>query len=916
VGRSEIHTPPRIARALLWLVLPEADRAAALSDIDEEFEERCLRDGRGWAVRWYRAQVRRSLWPSASRRALAWRGFGFIGEFRFSWVDVKLGVRMMRKHPALSLVSVIGMALAIAIGAGYFAAFSTLLDPALPLDEGDGIVSIQNVDIRTGSEEERILHDFIVWKDELQSVRDLAAMRNDSRNLIVEGGTTTLVRLAEMTGAGFRVAGVAPVLGRPLVDEDERPGGPPVVVIAEEVWRDLFDRDPGILGRPVRLGRTIHTVVGVMPAGFRFPLNHRFWVPLRLDPGAHERGTGPSIHVFGRLADGLTIERAEAELSAIAARLAAAFPETNGRLRTQILPYRHAFNGIDSVEVAWWVRVAQFAIGLLVVLVAVNVAILMYARTATRTGEIAIRQALGASRHRVLAQLFVEALMLSSAAAAAGLTAADIGLRITQGLLQRDTGDRLPFWVDLGLSTGTVAYVAGLAILAGVIIGVVPGLKATGRRVQAQLQHMSSRASQMALGRLWTGLILLQVALAVAILPFALYIAGTAMLRGTGGAPYPADSILTTPLSLQRDERLQPAGAGADARIAAGLYRARARELLRRLESDPAFAGVTFASRFPGDEAYAHFEVEPPATPNTSRPDGMPDPVTVVRRINEVDTDFFDVLGVHVLQGRGFRETDARDRTNPVIVDQVFADEVLGGGRVIDRRVRRIARPTVAKPGQVDAGPWLRVVGVVPDIAVKRDFDPRNDARVYRPVASPDMPVPLHLMLRVRRPGPHVASQLRGIAAEVDAGLQLGVVRTAGDVERESEQGLRSVAWAIAAITCSVLLLSAAGVHAMMSFTVARRRREIGIRAALGASPRRALGSIFARASAQLGVGVLAGLVLAAALDRLGGDALGGRVRLLLPAVAALVVGVGLLAAIGPARRGLAVPLTDALREE
>lgn len=829
---------------------------------------------------------------------------------------MKLGVRMMLKHPALSLVSVIGMALATAIGAGYFAAFSTLLDPSLPLDEGERIVSIQNVDTRTGGEEERILHDFLVWRDEVRSIQDVAAMRNASRNLIVEGRTTRLVRVAVMTAAGFRVARVAPVLGRPLLDQDERPGAPPVVVIAEDVWQDLFDRAPSVLGRSVRLGRTTHAIVGVMPAEFRFPLNHRFWVALQLEPTDHERGAGPSIHVFGRLADGLTIERAEAELSTISARLAAAFPESNERLRPRVLPYSYAFNGIDSVEVARWVRVAQFAIGLLLLLVAVNVAILIYARTATRTGEIAVRQALGASRRRVVTQLFAEALVLSGLAAVIGLTIAGSALRITQDILENDAGDLLPFWVDLGLSAGTMAYVAGLAILAGVIVGVVPGVKATGRRVQAGLQHMSSRASRIALGRLWTGLIVGQVAVAVAILPFALYIAGVSLLRGTGGTPYPANAILTASLSVQPDESLPRAGAEADDQLAAARYRASANELLRRLESEPALAGVAFASRFPGDEAYARIEVEPSIAGPTSGPDTEPEPVTVVGRINQVDTDFFDVLGVQVLEGRGFLESDARDESNPVIVDRVFADEVLGGLHVLGRRVRRISRRTGAEPGQVDAGPWLRVVGVVPDIAVKRDFDPGEDARVYEPVASADAPVPLHLMLRAKDPGANAAGRLRDVAAQLDPALQLGPLRTAAEIEREAEQGLRYVAWSIAAVTVSVLLLSAAGVYAMMSFTVARRRREIGIRAALGASPRRVLGGIFARASAQLGAGVLAGLVLAAALDRLAGDVLGDRVRLLLPAVAALMVGVGLLAALGPARRGLAVQPTEALREE
>ena len=838
------------------------------------------------------------------------------GEWGLSWLDVKLGVRIWLKHPALSLVSVIGMAVATAIGAAYFAGFSTLLDPSLPLDEGDRIVSIQNIDVRSGSEEDRILHDFLTWKDQLRSVDDLAAMRIENRNLIVEGQPTRLVRVAKMTAAGFRVARVAPVVGRLLVDDDERPGAPPVLLIAEETWQSLFDRDAGVLGRSVQLGRTTHTIVGVMPAGFRFPLDNQFWVPLQPDPGGYEPRSGPSVHVFGRLADGVPIDAVEAELSTIGARLAAAYPESHEALRPQVLPYTYPFNGIDNFEVAWWGRVAQFAIGLLVALVAVNVAILVYARTAARTVEIAVRTALGASRCRVVMQLFVEALVLSSAAATLGLTIAGIALWIAQDVVARNPSAPLPFWVDLGLSPGTAAYVAGLALVAGVIVGVVPGLKATGRRMQAALQQMSSRASRPTLGRLWTALIVAQVAIAVAVLPFALYVTGV-LLRGSDQQWHSADALLTASVALQTHEVRSTAEAGADD-AGEDEYRNRVRELLLRLEAEPTVADVTFAGRFPGYEGLARFEVEPGVGDSATDPDNRPAPVTVVVRINQVETGFFDVLDVPVLDGRGFEESDARDDSNPIVVDRVFAERVQGDSHVLGRRIRRIIRITrrTGSPEEIETGPWLRIVGVVPDIAVKRGFDPGEDARVYQPVAAVAAPVPLHLMVRVRTAGPDAAGHLRSVASQADAGLQLFQLRTAAEVEREATRGLVYAAWAVAAVTFSVLLLSAAGIYALTSFTVARRRREIGIRTALGASPRRLLGGIFARASAQLGAGVLAGLVLATGLDRLAGDALGDRTPVLLPAVAALMVMVGLLAALGPARRGLAVQPTDALRED
>ena len=204
-----------------------------------------------------------------------------------SWLDVKLGLRMVAKYPGLSLVSVFGMTVAIAIGAGSFAFIQDMMDATLGLDEGDRIVSIQNVRADNPEIQDRhALHDFVMWRDELKTVQALGAFRQDSRNLVTADGTARLVRVAEITAAGLRVARVAPVKGGGLVDEDERAGAPDVIVIAYEEWQRRFDGDPDIIGRDVRIGRSVHTVVGVMPEGFRFPVHHRYWIPLRMNPSS------------------------------------------------------------------------------------------------------------------------------------------------------------------------------------------------------------------------------------------------------------------------------------------------------------------------------------------------------------------------------------------------------------------------------------------------------------------------------------------------------------------------------------------------------------------------------------------------------------------------------------------------------
>jgi putative ABC transport system permease protein len=816
-------------------------------------------------------------------------------------LDFRLGVRMARRYPGLSLVSVVGMSAAIAVGAGGFGFVGALMDATLPLDEGERVVALQSSDVRNpGSPERQSLGDFLLWREELVSVRDLAAFVSDDANLAVPGGGTAAVGVARMTASGFRVARVAPVLGRPLLDADERPGAAPVVVVAHEEWRRRFGGDPGIVGRPVRIDTVVHTVVGVMPEGFRFPVNHRFWVPLRLDPAAYGPGGGPAILVFGRLADGATLERARAELSAAGARRAAADPASHGHLRPLVVPYTHAFIGIDSPAQAWLLRAAQLALGLLLVVVSVNVAILVYARTATRTGEIVVRTALGASRRRVVAQLFAEALVLSLASAVIGLAVAGLGLEAIQEFLLQGNAEQLPFWVELGLSPALVAYATGLAVLAAVIMGVGPGLKATGRSVQAGLQQLSSGGSRMQLGRTWTALVVAQVAVAVALLPYSLFVAGQSVRRGIAEAAYPAGEILRASLSMERE------GAPAGREAGAARFRAGAAELVRRLEAEPAVSGVAFADRFPGSENVGRIEVEGAGTRSWAWS-------------SRVDVDLFAVLDVPVVAGRGFVESDAARGPGAVVVDRVFAERLLGGGNVLGRRVRQLAPAADGAPGEVEAGPWLEVVGVVPEFTVPPAFEDGASPKLYRPLSLADAPGAVQLAVRVRRgtEPAALAGRLREIAGSVDPALRLDELRTASDVERERRQLLLYIALGVVAVTGSVVLLSAAGIYAMTSFVVARRRREIGIRAALGALPHRLLAGIFGRAGAQLASGMAAGLVLAVGVDQaLGGGLTTPRGMVLLSVVAALSTAVGLLAALGPARRALAVQPAETLRDE
>ena len=820
--------------------------------------------------------------------------------WRISWLDVKLGLRMFIRYPGLSLVSVTGMAGAIALGAGYFTVLGTWLDAEMPLPDGDRIVSIRK--LAGGGMDDASGADYLQWRDEIKTIRDLGTFRDQRRNLAIEG-RTDVIDVAAMTASGFRVGRVAPVMGRALVDEDERPGAPPVAVIGFDEWQRRFGGDPQILDRTLRLDDTVYSIVGVMPQGFGFPVNYRYWVPLRVSPDIGN----DQLRVFGRLADGFSLKEARAEIAAVGDRMAAAFPETHGKVRPRVLRYTHGFIGIQGPEMELAMRGAQFGLSVLVLIVAINVAVLVYARTATRLGEIAVRTALGASRARVVSQLFIEALVPSIVAAAIGLAVLKVALTMIRTAIEQeaDGASRLLFLVDFSLTPAVILYVTALAILAAVIAGVLPALKATGRRVQRGLQHVGARGAGAQLGPMWTAMIVLQVAVAVAALPPALYNGGQ-FLRVAARRPAPAaNGLVRATVSLSREGRAQ----GLENRIP-GFMTA----LTQRLEADSEIAAVTFADRFPGQEAYASFEVDggtsATAATTTSRGPVVP------ARANLVAVNLFDVFDVPVVAGRGFSASDARPDATAVIVDDTFVQRI--GGNVVGRRLRY----TASYDGDRTQSPWLEIVGVVPAFA-DQFTSPGGlsqqgpQPRVFHP-APPGMERASTLVMRLSgTPSPQLTPKLRQIAATVDPGLRLESVEGVVEAWDNGQRFTRLIATAIIVVMTSVLLLSAAGIYAMMSFTVARRRREIGIRAALGADARRILAGIFGRAVTQLAAGVALGLLVAGAIDWLSEGALtNGNTLLLVPTVVAVMTGVGLVAALAPARHGLAVQPVEALRDE
>jgi putative ABC transport system permease protein len=843
------------------------------------------------------AHVRFGGVESYKERARDTRGLRWVDAVS---LDARLAVRMLVKHRGLTLVGGFAMAVAIAIGATFFEVMTEVLTPALPLEDGERIVALQYATTTPGSPERRVLHDFLAWRDELVSVEQLAAFRTVQHNLVSGKAPPEPITVAEMTAAGFAVARTAPLVGRYLLPADEREESPPVMVIGHRAWRSRFGGDPHIVGRTIILGGIARTVVGVMPDGFKFPLDHQFWIPLRANPLEYERLRGPALHMFGRLAPGVTWEGAQAELTTIGQRAAAAHPETHARLRPMVLPYAREHFGLISPARLWGVRIAQLLVGALSFVVAVNLAILFYARTVTRLGEIAVRTALGASRRRILAQLFIEALALSVAGAACGLGLADIALGRMQSLLI--INGTMPFWTHFDVSIGTVIYALGLAVLAAVIMGVLPGLRATGSRFNATLHELNGRTGTR-LGPMWTTLVVAQIAVAVAVLPMAVYLSWQVVRMELSGPGFAADQFVVATLAL----------ADESSSVDSNRIRARQLELVSRLEAEPGVSAVTFSSSLPGFAGSRRIDLDGGA--------GVQGAGAWEISSLDVGLDLFDTYGAEILAGRGFDAADL-GAAHAVIVNRTFERDFLDRRTTLAenrsvlgvrfRYSRALTQPSDA-PGQHE---WYQVIGVVRDFP---SFSPApgsdREPTVYHPAVPGDVH-PVQLSVRFNGPTPvGVAERFRAIGAAVDPALQLRRVVPLSKFYNSVRSLWRYLAWGVGLVTMSVLLLSAAGIYALMSFTVAQRTREIGIRAALGAQPRQLILSIFGRVMRQLALGLLVGSVLSGAVFSSAGFSLGRAIGLLL-AVAALMLIVGLLAALGPARSSLRIQAIDALRAD
>jgi predicted permease len=548
-----------------------------------------------------------------------------------------------------------------------------------------------------------------------------------------------------------------------------------------------------------------------------------------------------------------------------------------------------------------------FFVVVLVTVVCSTVALLLFARAAARQTEILVRSALGASRRRIVTQLFAEALVLAGVATVVGLAAAQLALtRWGEPYLEMNYG-RLPFWYDFNLSPRTIVYALALAVIGAVVAGVMPARKIT-RGLGTQLRAGTSGGGGVSFGGVWTAVIVAQIALSVALPAVVMLIRGESRRIASYDPGFAAEEYLGVTLGVDGGlgETVTPEGR---ATLGAGISSLEA--LRQRLEAEPEIAGVTFVDAFPGED-HAARRVELLSLP------GSPSAWVTTASVHR---SYFDVLRVPMLAGRAFTSGDLSSDVRVVIVDQGFVDLVMSGRNPVGHRVRM--RPSQMPDSSVAQLPWYEIVGVVKELGMASAAMPQRAAGMYLPVA-PGSQGAVKMIVHGRGGLLSIAPRVRELAMAVDPSLRVEQTTRLDQVTSSTLWLLGLWTRIIAGLTAVALLLSLSGIYAVLSYTVARRTREIGVRVALGASARGVITSIFRRPLTQVTLGVIAGSILIA-LASLGvrntthfsGTMPAGLTAsdiALLVGYAILMLGVCALACVVPTARALRVQPTEALR--
>lgn len=916
-------TTPRAFRILLR-AYPAAFRRRFSVDMCHTFRAR-LRDARSRGAPaaglfWIRTGVHTVLFGLWERLRIVSRGLpvephtpdgerrhGAGDRFRDLLTELRLAFRSIRRRPGLALASITALGLGIGLTATTFSiAWGTILR-GLPFEDAHELVHFERTDERGEASMAVTPHDYVAWSEEQTSFAGLGAYVEALAHLSDGAGAVRRIWGVYIDPGAFRLLRVEPALGRSFSAEDARSGSADVILLSHRLWQSDFSADSSIVGRTIDLNGGPATVVGVMPAGFGFPIAEQFWRPLRLDLAATTRGEG-RLDVFGRLAPGIDLERARAEFEAIGQRLEAAYPATNRDVRPVLRTFHEEYVGPEFTRLVY----AMLAGAVLVLLIAcANVSNLLAARAMTRTREVAIRTALGAGRWRILAQFLTETAVLAGAGALLGIGLAGLGVRwfaagVRSGAFDLPHGGDSLFWWQVDLSAVPLLFVLAVTGIVALLAAAAPAARALSTGVGEVLKDEGRGGSSRRLSRFAQGLVVAEIALTT-----GLVVAAGLMVRSVWNSTaaqrtLDGHGVLTARVALP----LEALGLSEEAYPDHERRLAFFDRVLLELRARPGVVAASAMSTLPTSRGgRASFVL-------SGAPD---DPETLpTARIATVSGDFFETFGVQPLEGRTFGEGERPGAPPVAIVNEAFAARHFPGESPIFRQLRL---------ADDEAEPWLTIVGVTPTLLSAGD--PGEDlSRIFVPMGQSGIAPQTRLgrwglrymTLALRGPGDAtvLAPALRDAVASVDGSIPVYDIAGLDDVLARSVARYRIFGLYYVVFGVVALCLSIVGLYAIMAFAVANRRAEIGIRMALGAHAGRILREVLADGLKQVLAGLALGAVIAVWLTSGLSQILYGVDRWdpwIAFGTVGLLVLTGLAACLIPARRAAAVDPNVALHD-
>ena len=804
--------------------------------------------------------------------------------------DLRFAVRGLLKRPAFTAIAVITLGLGIGASTAIFSVVNSVMLRPLPYPNADRIVAIRELNPE-GKRIQTTGPNFIDWRAQSTVFEHLAAIKRTSINLTL-ADRAERVNFAQTSADFFDVFGVGPQLGRLFVAGDEQAGHAPVVVLSDALWRRVFGADPGIVGQQITLDAQSYTVIGVAPPGFQYPDKAEVWLPpLKLAPEFNReveptdrRGMG-YLNVVGLLKPGVSVAQAASEMETITSRLRQQYPNTNNRRFNRVLALHEHLTG-ESNKMLWLL----FGAVMFVLLIAcANVANLLLASATSRSREIAIRVALGASRWRVVRQLLTESAILALMGGALGLALSSWGVTVLTKLLPQE----FPRLNEIGMDWRVFGFTLGASLLTGFIFGFAPALHISKTDVQEAMKESGrGTAGSTRHTRLRHALIVTEVALSVVLLAGAGLLFRSFMRLQSVNAGFTAQQVLTAQLSpagprFQQDDS----------------YSAFYEQVLERVRTIPGVTSAGTINTLPlaGGPTIA-FRVE-------GRPI-LPVDRWVPTNMRSVSPDYFNTMNIPVLQGRSFTP---EDRTGPrrLLINQALAQRDFPNEDPVGKRI------TLGNTDENNQPIWFEIIGVTANV---RSQELREEAPPELYFSAAQIPFSkVAVVVRSTVEPESLAPALRQAVAEVDRTVPVADVRTMEHIVSESVTQPRFNLFLLGLFGGIALLLSAAGIYGVTAYTVTQRTHEMGIRLALGAQVSDVLKLVLGQGMAVIGIGLVIGLAASFALMRLMRSLLfgvGENDPLTFAAITLVLLLVALLACYIPARRATKVDPMIALRYE